>query len=147
MRFGNPLALVSLLIALLPWLAGAASAQTVNNRTILFHELNHGTQIAHLAANGRVFLWYPGNRGVVSGRWRTEGRGAGRRMCFLYGSQSRNPVTGRRGGSWRCNPFGHFWRGVKHSCAGDAFSLSSGRVPFVLPRRTNEIGRLRKVCR
>ncbi len=36
------------------------------------------------------------------GRWRIEERGETANICFNYGPNSFNPVTGRRGGTWNC---------------------------------------------
>lgn len=113
-------------------------------RTIVFHDPLHGTQVEHYAAGGEAFLWYPGNRRTVPGRW--EVRTAKQRICFRYGTQTFNPVTRRRGGAWNCTPLRLHRRLARASCAGDPFGLASGRLPFVLARGEADLARVLGTC-
>src|SRR4029453_11353963 len=47
---------------------GEANAKFVDHTRISFSP-GHGTQVSYMRADGTVFLWYPGNRVVVRGRW------------------------------------------------------------------------------
>ena len=44
------------------------------DRTIMTYSSGHGTQVEYSAANGRTFLWYPGNTRTVLGEWKVEER-------------------------------------------------------------------------
>ncbi|UWQ80167.1 hypothetical protein K3725_03915 [Leisingera sp. S132] len=103
--------------------------------TTLDYSVQHGTQVEHMASDGRAYLWYPGNQRVVTGEWRTEtdARGSGR-ICFRYGRSTFNPVTGQRGGSWNCVRAADFIWAEEEYTTGDPFGLSSGAIPFVMPR-------------
>ena len=128
------------LIALSILAVGRAQAQTgshsLSNSTLVVHEPSHGTQIEYFHPGGHAFLWYPGNTGVVQGRWKLETQAGRRTICFRYGPNTYNPVTRQRGGQWQCRPFRLFARGVVSACTGDVFRLSNrqGAVPHVLKR-------------
>jgi hypothetical protein len=104
------------------------------NKTRVSFGPGHGTQVSYMRGDGAVFLWYPGNRVVLRGHWRIEDR----KICFRYGPNTYNPVTGRGGGGWECSPIGAFSRTTVDRVPGDVFGLSSrNAVPFVLaPDRT-----------
>ncbi|HQZ13360.1 MAG TPA: hypothetical protein PK286_10805 [Devosia sp.] len=120
-------------VAVVLLLVGGASAASRSNVTIMTYDPGHGTQIEYFDAKGNNFLWYPGNRAVVAGRWKVEGKN----ICFNYGGNTYNPVTKQRGGNWECMPLALSDNGVVERAKGDIFKLSSGRVPFALkPERT-----------
>lgn len=99
----------------------------VAGATFASFDVGHGYQVEYLAPNGRVFLWYPGNRSVLAGQWKRVLD----EVCYRYGPQTYNPQTFQRGGSWNCEYAGklaHFVVGYEQ---GDVFRLSSGRVPYV----------------
>lgn len=107
----------------------AAIAQQLGGFTNLTYESQHGTQIEYLADGGKAFLWYPGNRSVLEGRWKREGA----RMCFAYGGNTFNPVTGHQGGGWECMPYELYRGAISERAAGDIFALQDRRaVPFRL---------------
>ena len=114
------------------------NAQSLNafipNTTALGWDEFHGTQIEYLGAAGVTYLWYPGNTLALRGQWRVEDiKGGGTAICFRYGPNSYNPVTGSYGDQWECSPA---WPSVflkRAVVQGDIFRLSSGKVPFVLP--------------
>jgi len=96
----------------------------------------HGTQIEYLAADGQTFLWYPGNVAPVKGRWKLQMTRYGLEMCFLYGENSRNPITGQNGGQWECDMAAYYLLNRDEIVDGDPLKLAQG-VPFVMPRSTN----------
>jgi len=114
-----------------------------SGKTFVFYERSHGIQVEHFSGSGRVYLWYPGNRGVVKGRWRTK---KGSQICFQYGQNTYNPVTRKRGGRWQCRPEGRLKSTMKYGCNGDIFNLSSGKIPFVLRRHKFGLARLKAKC-
>lgn len=112
----------------------AVSAQQLGGYTQMMRDSHHGTQIEYLSEGGKAFLWYPGNSSILEGRWKREGGD----ICFAYGGNTYNPVTGHSGGGWECMPFDLYWRVVEERMQGDIFSLDGrGAVPFKLdPKRT-----------
>lgn len=147
---------------------GLADAQEVrhyfSNRTKLSYSSGHGTQVEYSSADGRVFLWYPGNRAVVSGRWRVEEIGPvivrqegnpaepGKprklaKVCFQYGPNTYNPVTQHQGGGWECTLYGSLKATARESRSGDVFNLANGKIPFVLLKEEATIEALLKRSR
>ena len=124
------LLVASLLILLIP----AAVAQQLPGYTQMINDGQHGTQIEYLTEGGKAFLWYPGNSNILEGRWKREGQD----ICFAYGENTFNPVTGHQGGGWECMSFDIYWRVVEERMPGDLFALQGrGAVPFRLdPKRT-----------
>jgi hypothetical protein len=112
----------------------------------------HGTQVSYLRSDGVEFLWYPGNAVVVRGKWNivehaTEPRGYAD-ICFQYGANTYNPVTGRAGGNWECRPAHVFVRSTVDRADGDVFGLARrGSVPFALSSERTTINDLRKIVR
>jgi hypothetical protein len=117
----------------------------------------HGTQIEYLAADGRAFLWYPGNKVVLSGNWRTEteprtvtDRSKERHftvasLCFRYKTTRINPQTGESGANWSCTPSLFYLRRKKEEVTGDVFGLSrQGAPPFILDREATTLDALRQ---
>lgn len=118
------LALLTLLVTL-----GAASAQSLANRTQMSFSPGHGTQIEYLAADGTAWLWYPGNRVILQGAWKTEVGS----MCFRYGANTFNPVTGHTGAGWECAPLAIYRSTLTESRTGDLLGLKGrGKVPYAL---------------
>jgi hypothetical protein len=110
----------------------------VSGKTIWDHsdpqKGGHGSQIEYHAADGRSFLWYPGNQRPVQGRWKVEqGQSGVPLLCYQYGANTYNPVLGTRGGAWKCER--QNWVSLGDAFEGDPFRLASGRVPFVIPDR------------
>ena len=139
---------VSALVALTSG-AEAASRSGVTNMTFSAH---HGTQIEYLAADGRSFLWYPGNRVVVPGAWRSgpyrTALAAQPGICFRYGGDTYNPATGASGGQWECEPLAVYRAGLVDTTSGDPFALGrNAAVPFDLPRERTSLRALRAQLR
>lgn len=139
------------------FLASTLQAQSISRTkdiiagsTAYFFEAQHGTQIEYYAENGRLYLWYPGNRRIVQGAWKVEktkscGPGADGfyacktlntpSVCYKYPSNSYNPVTQRAGGHFECETFKSHRATLQERVDGDIFGLSkSKRVPFRLGR-------------
>lgn len=105
--------------------------------TTLDYSVSHGTQIAHLAADGTVYLWYPGNRAILRGEWKTEAPANGSafaQICFRYGANTFNPVTQRSGGTYDCVNADLYIIYEDEYAKGDPYALSTGRLPFVLDK-------------
>lgn len=133
-----------------------------SNYTHVSYSRGHGTQVSYHAPGGRVYLWYPGNRVVLSGRWKTEiekvvrPRGGGLseaqrtytkiNICYKYGPNTYNPVTGNKGGRWNCWPAVIDRRAyTSDTRKGDVFGLSRRtQPPFVLSRDKTSISKLLK---
>jgi hypothetical protein len=127
------------------------------NRTIMTYSVGHGTQVEYSTANGRTFLWYPGNTRTVSGEWKVEERdvqlpgsdGVTARkvtlICYRYGANTYNPVTNQRGGAWECRPAERDFRLIVESVQGDVFGLAARRTPpFALTRDRMTIADLQR---
>lgn len=98
------------------------------DKTLLFYDPSHGNQIEYFAPDGKCYLWYPGNKRALPGHWRMEGDN----ICFLFGANTYNPVTGEIGGNWEKRPFKHFAETVAHTANGDVHGLATGQIPHSL---------------
>jgi len=127
------------------------------NVTRMSHDSSHGTQVSYVTSDGKTFLWYPGNRVVLSGRWQACESRFGHLsqkgseqvvitygvVCFKYGANTRNPVTGVRGAKWQCAPAGALEQTQVEERSGDIFGLSKRtQVPFVLPKKRTTLNAL-----
>jgi hypothetical protein len=142
------------------------------NRTVKTYGPGHGTQVEYFSRGGKCYLWYPGNRRISSCRWKIEQRAtkspwsdgndvALPHICFSYGPNSSNPVTGHTGSGWQCKralmtstdkdgkvsfklPPPGFPPATADSVSGDPFGLENREgVPFVLEKRRYEFAELR----
>lgn len=109
---------------------------------MVFHEGGHGVHVEYLSKAGRAFLWYPGNRRVVVGDWKIDGR----LICFRYGPETYNLVTRRRGGSFSCSAIAAHRKIMQSQCAGDIFGLTSARIPCILSRHRSALVALQAKC-
>lgn len=121
----------------------------VSGQTLMFYDRTFGTQVEYNAPDGSTHLLFPGNAVVVKGSWkltRTDNP-AVFDMCFKYPTNSVNPATNQRGGSWECRPAGFYLGDSEEIMTGDVLGLSSRtEVPFVLARRKTSLAALiRKV--
>ena len=116
----------------------ASSTQTLtpllSNSTARSYDIFHGSQVEYLAADGTTQLWYPGNRGLVAGRWQLRQTPRRIEVCFAYGPNTYNPATGSSGGDWECSPARIYLLGLEELVPGDPLALRSGKLPFVLPK-------------
>src|SRR5262249_25017042 len=127
-----------------------------SNTTTLSYSPQHGTQVSYSADDGRIFLWYPGNPEILHGNWRTceERMGSqlesGERIsipigkvCFQYGPNTYNPVTGAVGDVWECSIAGRLEETLVERRRGDVLGLMKrASVPFVLPKEQTTINDL-----
>jgi len=118
------------------------------NKTSIHFSSQHGTQVSFYAADGKTYLWYPGNSAVLAGLWKAtdetevngrparQGRAPADYVCFKYPTNSYNPVTKRGGGTWNCARGGELlYLDDRNVQEGDVYGLSSrGPVPFITQR-------------
>ena len=121
---------------------GDALNAFLSNTTVRSYDQRHGTQLEFLMADGRTYLWYPGNKTLLSGYWQIKSTFDGPDMCFRYEEDTYNPVTQRRGGGWECGDASLYLLKVDEVVDGDPMRLSSGRLPFVLNKEQKSIGSL-----
>lgn len=107
---------------------GIDGAPPDGGRTEVSFTPQHGYQIQYISSdNGKSWLWYPGNSRSVQGR-RFE---TSDEICYIHPRNSRNPVTGRTGGSKECEPKFLASYLTLEIVPGDVFNLTSGLVPYV----------------
>ena len=127
-----------LLLALLAAATPAVAAPYFANRTLMTYDRGHDTQDEYYDNAEHSWLWYPGNKIVLPGMWKMQGAS----LCFNYGPQSYNPMTGQVGG-WECEPLSLQKQCVVEIVKGDVFHLKgAGRVPFILKPARTSIARL-----
>ena len=123
-------------------------------KTRLVTAANRGVQVSYMAADGSIYLWFPGNPVVMRGAWTFEETGAYRpyagrpvseiSVCFTYGPGTVNAFDGQRGGT-RCVPGAALATMSVERADGDLFGLSRRtEVPFVLPPERTTLTDLRK---
>jgi hypothetical protein len=129
------------------------------NVTSMSHDPSHGTQVSYSAADGRIFLWYPGNTVILDGRWtacqdhistRTKPAPAGEaivmsygKACFRYNTSSANPITGTKGGEWECGAAGTYLKYRVEQRSGDVLGLATmTAIPFVVAKEKTTIDAL-----
>ena len=78
--------------AMTPEQQGEAMTALVSDRTIIYYQQGHGVYVEYTAADGRLFMWYPRNGGVVRGTWGLRTMD-GPNLCYQY----RNAVHGVTG--------------------------------------------------
>ncbi len=133
---------VSSMLLGLVFVVNAIAGMSFSNTTNIYYGNSHGVQVEFTSKKGGSFLWYPGNRRVVSGSWKQKGKN----ICFQYGSNTYNPVTKRSGGKWECQRVKYQNTLLKYSCKNDVFNLSSGKIPYVLSKRKQTLLKLKKHC-
>ena len=130
-------ALALLLLTLLITPAGAAPE--VGGYTNMSYSAGHGSQVEYLSPKGTAWLWYPGNSQIVVGKWKRSGAS----ICFAYGQNTYNPVTGRRGGDWECMEFRLWWWAIEQRVEGDPLHLEGAtKVPFKLGKQRGRLDKL-----
>lgn len=124
--------------------AAASAAPKLANQTVVTFDPGHGTQIEYYDADGSTFLWYPGNRVILPGQWKLKGKD----ICYRYGANTHNPVTGQSGGGWECMPSALHQSAIVETANGDVFGLAGRqKVPFRLSRKQTSIEALLKKIR
>lgn len=126
------------LAVMLSLLLGTAAFGQVEDRTLLLDHPAQGTQIIFLGSRGKTYLWYGGSTEVLEGRYYSGMME--NTVCFRYGPDRYNPVTGAPAGRSECTPRPEFSSLVKQQVQGDVFGLSTRRdVPFALARSNTTI--------
>lgn len=99
----------------------------------------HGTQIEYHSTDGRTWLVYPGNTRSVQGEWKIQPAGKTSQICYRYGKNTYNPVTGQKGGKFHCKPAWLFLNDrTAQAVDGDVLKLRGrGEYPQPLPPKTN----------
>ena len=105
-----------------------------------------GTQVEYLSADGKAYLWYPGNPALMIGEWKTgtvplirknngvESRSELATLCFRYGAQG-----------FSCKEAFGYLRRITESAPGDVFGLARRpKPPFVLDRERTTIDALKR---
>jgi len=119
----------------------ATAAEQLGGCTNMHVDRSRGSQVEYLTRSGKSYLWYPGNKVILEGRWKRQGD----QMCFAYGANTYNPATGHRGGGSECTPYRLYWGGIFQRMNGDLFGLEGRReVPFVLSRKRTTLEALLK---
>lgn len=109
------------------------SGYPTSGTTYLNFDLAHGFQVTYLE-NGQSWLWYPGNAAALGGRYEQRVVGGQNAMCWQYGGNTQNPVTGTSGGAFQCQSMIMSQKGNVAKLTGDVFNLKSGSVPYRLQR-------------
>lgn len=120
-------------------------SKLVSGATAASNSRQHGTQVEYLAPDGRSFLWYPGNRSVLDGRWKVEKNGLGADICFVYSGRTFNPATGKSGANWECEFGGNYIVRQAEFVDGDPLGLRGGKIPFVLSREWHTLADLMRL--
>lgn len=87
----------------------------------------YGVQIEYFAADGTSYLWFRGNTKPLRGEWKVQGSSFNPDLCFKYGTNTRDAVTGTRGGNWQCGRVRNGAENVVSFIEGDPFGLSKGK--------------------
>lgn len=98
--------------------------------TYLSFSQSHGFQVNFIAANGRSWLWYPGNSSALAETWRILS--AEQTICWGHPANSYNPVTGQVGTGESCERLANARRLTIARLKGDPYGLANGRVPYRL---------------
>lgn len=106
-----------------PLPTGAALRRLLESRTAHTFSPTFGNQIEYTSADGRAYLWFPGNTAILVGEWRLRGS---ERVCFRYPAVSINASTGVAGGEWECSHVSSWLLHRKASWSGDVYNLERG---------------------
>ncbi|WP_240231574.1 hypothetical protein [Devosia lacusdianchii] len=116
-----------------------AHAEQLGGYTNMTWDAGHGTQVEYLSTRGKAYLWYPGNAVILEGRWKREGTN----ICFAYGENTYNPVTGNQGGDWECMPSDLYQAASTERMQGDVLALADRATPpFRLDRARTTLNKL-----
>ena len=115
--------------AMSPQQQADAMIAAVTDRTIIYYQRGHGVYVEYTSADGRLFMWYPRNGGVVRGTWGLRDID-GPVLCYQY----RNAVHGVTGEYEpnECIPPDQKLLGeaMLDSRSGDPFGLAKGVIPY-----------------
>lgn len=102
-------------------------------RTYLSFSSAHGFQVNYLA-DGKAWLWYPGNSEGVPEEWKRGTVNGTAAVCWRHPSNTYNPVTKTKGGPWGCQALNLSQKQIVADLKGDPYNLRSGQVPYRLKR-------------
>ncbi len=112
-----------------PGQQGEAMAAAVTDRTIIYYQKGHGVYVEYTSADGRLFMWYPRNGGVVRGTWGLRTMG-GPKLCYQY-RNAVHSVTGEYEPDECISPEQMLnGEAVLDSRSGDPFGLAKGTIPY-----------------
>jgi len=98
--------------------------------TVIVKQRGHGIYVEYTAPDGRLFMWYPGNIGVVMGTWAIPDSFSPPRACFKY-LEAHHGVTGEYEPN-ECVSAEQTLSGayVIDQRTGDVFALSTKGIPY-----------------
>ncbi|MEM6683739.1 MAG: hypothetical protein AAF607_16010 [Pseudomonadota bacterium] len=99
--------------------------------TAIIKQTGHGIYVEYTGPDGALFMWYPGNSGVVAGTWGIDQSYAPPRACFKYFA-ARHGVTGEFEPN-ECVPPSQTLSAanVIEKRAGDVYQLRTKGIPYV----------------
>ncbi len=126
----------------------------LGNTTSRSFSYQHGTQVEYLGADGRAFLWYPGNDKLVPGTWTASLSGRRPQICFGYDirakirddymSETSRKNLAAKGPliSRECQPARVYLLTREEIVDGDPLRLGSGKMPFELSKENAPLSEL-----
>ena len=108
----------------------AAIKDNLSDKTKIIYQEGYGVYIEYSAADGRDRMWFPGNRGIVTGIWDVQDKFWGPQACFHY-YKSINAVTGEYENT-ECTSAAQIVGNsdVIDERSGDVFNLLSNSIPY-----------------
>ncbi|WP_306031073.1 hypothetical protein [Stappia sp. MMSF_3263] len=108
--------------------------EVMSDRTHVSYMPGHGTQISYTSADGRSWLWYPGNPRILQGRWKLDDSKDYLQVCYNYGPGTRNPMMKDAPSGFQCGNFVNQQVFALDTKRGDVFGLATAKVLKPLPR-------------
>lgn len=112
----------------------ADAQEMMTDRTDVSYMPGHGTQISYTSADGRAWLWYPGNPRILEGRWKLDDSKGMLQVCYDYGPGTRNPTMKDAPAGFQCGSFHNQNIFTLDTKRGDVFGLATAKVLKPLPR-------------
>lgn len=103
-----------------------------------------GSQVTYLAADGRAYLWHPGEKKILPGRWVLRAERDSHEVCVGYAPDSTGRAAVRAAGDLNCILLGDLALSVTETGKGDLFDLASGQAPYILGRDRTTLEKLSK---
>lgn len=111
----------------------AALEARARDLTNIYYQRGHGVFVEYTAADGRLFMWYRGNKTVVQGEWGVRTRNGHPEICFHYRGAVHG-VTGEFEPTECINRVDALVNSARlDSHPGDPFGLASGKLPYSKP--------------
>ena len=104
--------------------------EKLSDMTAIVKQTGHGIYVEYTAPDGRLFMWYPGNGGTVTGTWGISEDFSPPRACFKYLS-AYHGMTGEFEPN-ECVATAQTLSGayVVDSRPGDVFALRTKGIPY-----------------